>query len=297
VYDHTMKTMRAIVLLVAGCGGGVSGSDPGPDAAQSPIDANGEQWVVLLDKAWTLSPGIETTDRAARTLDQDLYVRAIRPLAPLGTHHTLLGVVTPTGGEPGTTPDGLIYASGVGTDALYMPAGVGLRLPAGKQLSLQLHLYNVGDAPLSGTSGIEVLLTTADQIDNLAEIQLAGPLGLSIPPGIHTISGSCTVTAPQSVFAVFPHMHQLGTHLRTYATTAAGEVVLHDGSYNFSEQRIDPVAPVALLPGDRVHTECTWNNTGTSTIGFGSSSDTEMCFSILFRYPAQGGNAFCDDGP
>ena len=64
---------------------------------------------------------------------------------------------------------------------------------------------------------------------------------------------------------------------------------LHDGAYAFDEQRISPVAPIALAAGDTVTTTCTWNNTGSTTVGFGSSSDTEMCFSILFRYPATGG--------
>jgi hypothetical protein len=289
VYAARMRLgmTSAILLLAAACGGG-GGTDPGVDAG---LDAPGsEQWVVLVDREWTLAPGTEDMPRAMRTLEEDLYVRAIRPLAPPGTHHTLLGLVTPSGGDPGTSPDGLIYASGVGTDTLYMPPGVGFRLEAGKVLSLQLHLYNVGEAPLSGRSGIEVLLTAPDQIDDLAEIVLAGPLSLSIPPGTHTISGDCTATTPQTVFAVFPHMHQLGTHFRTLATTAAaGTVVLHDEAYRFDEQRIDPVDPVALARGDKITTECTWTNPGTTTVGFGSSSDTEMCFSILFRYPATGG--------
>jgi hypothetical protein len=36
-------------------------------------------------------------------------------------------------------------------------------------------------------------------------------------------------------------------------------------------------------------------NTYNKTIGFGESSDREMCFSILFRYPAQG-KGFCATG-
>ncbi len=280
-----LVVISAILLQAAACGGG----DPANPGVDGGGDAAGDPWVVLLEREWTLAPGTEDMPRAMRTLDEDLYVRAIRPLAPPGTHHTLLGLVTPSGGDPGTSPDGLIYASGVGTDALVMPPGVGFRLEAGKVLSLQLHLYNVGEAPLSGTSGIEVLLTTPDQIDELAEIVLAGPASLSIPPGIHTISGTCTAGTPQTVFAVFPHMHQLGTHFRTLANTAAGQIVLHDDDYRFEEQRIDPIDPIALVPRDTITTECTWNNTGTTTVGFGSSSDTEMCFSILFRYPASGG--------
>ncbi|MBK9030464.1 MAG: hypothetical protein IPL61_03840 [Myxococcales bacterium] len=275
-----------VVTLLAACGG--ESSSPAIDAAVA-VDALPRDWVVLIAQDWTLPAGTENMVSSSRILDQDLYVRAIRPLAPAGTHHTLLGLATGSGGGPGTSPDGLIYASGVGTDALMMPPGVGLRLEAGKQLTLQLHLYNTGDAPLSGTSGIEVLLTTADQIADLAEIELAGPLGLTIPPGVHTISGTCTATSPQTVFAIFPHMHQLGTHFRAEARTAAGAVTIHDDRYSFDEQRISPITPLPLAPGDTITTDCTWDNTTGATVTFGTSSDAEMCFSILFRYPATGG--------
>lgn len=288
MYAPVMRTigLTMSVALLAACGG--DSTSPGVDAPAA-VDAPSGDWVVLLSQDWTLPAGTENMVNASRTLDQDVYVRAIRPLAPAGTHHTLLGLTTGSGGGPGTSPDGLLYASGVGTDALMMPAGVGLRLEAGKQLTLQLHLYNTGDAPLSGTSGVEVLLTTADQITDLAEIELAGPLGLTIPPGVHTISGTCTATSPQTVFAIFPHMHQLGTHFRAEARTAAGAVTIHDDSYRFDEQRISPITPLALAPGDTITTECTWDNTTGATVNFGTSSDTEMCFSILFRYPATGG--------
>jgi len=289
----------ATMLMIGACGGDGGGDDPdatsaGPDAITTGPDAGaGERWVVLAEKAWTLAPGTETMDNATRVLDRDLYVRAIRPIGPPGTHHTLVNVGG-GGGDPGTNPDGLIFASGVNTGALYMPPGVGLRLQAGQRVTAQLHLYNVGEAPLSGTSGVEVLLAEPGDIDHLAEIVLAGPLGFSIPPGEHTSTGSCTITTPQTVFAVFPHMHQLGSHFRTSVTTGAGEVVLHDAAYAFDEQRIDAVEPLALAPGDVVHTACTWNNTTGQNVGFGTSSDTEMCFSILFRYPATGGSSYCN---
>lgn len=282
---RVLSAMLGVSLL--GCGGGAAGpdTDGGVDAASDGAD---DAWIVLISKDWTLPAGTEDMPRAFSDVTTDLEIRAIRPLAPPGTHHTLFGITTPMGGDPGTTPDGLIYASGVGTDALYMPPGVGFRIEAGKRLSLQLHLYNTGDEPLSGTSGIEVLLAEPGTITHQADIVLAGPAGLSIPPGTHTVAHDCTIDARQAVFAVFPHMHQLGTHFRAVAQTAAGPVVLHDGAYDFEEQRLTPLTPVPLARGDRITTECTWANPTDHTVGFGSSSDDEMCFSILFRYPAQG---------
>jgi hypothetical protein len=44
-----------------------------------------------------------------------------------------------------------------------------------------------------------------------------------------------------------------------------------------------------------VKTECTYDNTTNKTLTFGESSDTEMCFSVLFRYPALG-VGYCTGG-
>jgi hypothetical protein len=69
-------------------------------------------------------------------------------------------------------------------------------------------------------------------------------------------------------------------------------MVLHDGDYQFEEQYFLPVGPIAFHAGDSITTECTYQNKGSTTVKFGESSDTEMCFSILFRYP-RGKSTFC----
>jgi hypothetical protein len=65
--------------------------------------------------------------------------------------------------------------------------------------------------------------------------------------------------------------------------------VIHDEPYVFEEQYQIPIGPFDLNVGDTITTECTYENTRSGTVGFGESSDTEMCFSIFFRYPATGG--------
>jgi hypothetical protein len=97
----------------------------------------------------------------------------------------------------------------------------------------------------------------------------------------------------QTVFAIFPHMHQLGTHFRASFVVGGEEQVVHDEAYHFEEQyQIVLDEPVHLNPGDAIRTECTWQNGTGETVGFGESSDTEMCFDILFQYPARG-SGFC----
>lgn len=254
---------------------------------------NGSNWSPLLSKSWTLTPagtsGDEnTSDFAIETLDRDIYVGGIRPIAPKGTHHTLM--------FRGLSGTNAIYASGIGTGELVFPAGKGLKFTSGTTLGLQLHIYNTDDVPLSGVSGVEVLEVDASTITEEIDMFLPGPKSgdLVIPMGVTTQSGTCTVTQTQTLFALFPHMHQWGVHLKTTLTVGGVVQVLHDDDYTFEHQIVKSFAPIVLNPGDKIKTECTYNNDTGAPIGYGESSDTEMCYSLLYRYP-KNNVEFCND--
>ena len=269
-----------------------------PPAAGASADAGTqtpEDWSLLMEESWTLPPSGEVPQWCADLpLTEDVYVAAIRPIHPPGTHHTTLSITQSGTGcsTASVLQNGILYAAGVGSEALRMPPGVALKLPAGQVLRLGLHLYNVTDQPLSGVSGIEILRVDPADVEHEAELMLAGPLQLSIDPGRQVVTHSCLVNTAQTVFAIFPHMHQLGVHMKTTALAGGRSHVLHDAPYAFEEQYQIPVSPLALSPGDRITTECTYENTTDRVVGFGESSTTEMCFSILYRYPATG-NSLC----
>lgn len=255
----------------------------------------GQQWSRLIERTWELAPGAsgavgENENLCTKQLiEEDIYVSAIRPVHPEGTHHTLIALGDETSNCTDAVFSGLIYAAGVGSQGLELPEGVAMKLPKGKYLDLGLHLYNTSDTPLSGTSAIEVVKMKPEDVRYESEAVLAGPFNISIPPGGTTLSGDCTLAADQTMFALFPHMHQLGTHLKTTLTVSGETRVIHDAPYDFNEQvqiPLDPVIP--MKAGDVINTECTYVNPTANTVGFGESSDTEMCFSLFFRYPAQG---------
>ncbi|NUP05446.1 MAG: hypothetical protein HOW73_05225 [Polyangiaceae bacterium] len=245
-------------------------------------------WQTLITGEWDLAPGGEiTSDIHTITADRDIYVGAIRPIAPPGTHHTVLAL-----GNLGT--GNIIYASGVNTNALVFPEGVGLKIPAGETIVLQLHLFNPTPDAMSELSGIEIVEVAPEDLVNEADLFLPGPMSLNIPPNQEsTETGSCTVSSPQTLFAIFPHMHQLGSHFKSTATVGGETIVIHDDDYSFDHQAFLPIEPIQLNPGDTINTECTWNNTTSETVNWGESSTTEMCFSIVYRYPAQNDAGFC----
>jgi hypothetical protein len=98
------------------------------------------------------------------------------------------------------------------------------------------------------------------------------------------------MTGATNFFAVFPHMHQLGSHIKVTAQTDAGDFVVYDEDYTFEDQTFASWEPIPMSQGDRINVECTYDNDTGGTVGFGDSSLKEMCFAISYRYPALGTN-------
>jgi hypothetical protein len=292
-YRSRMRTLALLALaFLAACGGA---SDAEPDAL--PAD-----YVPLAAGDWSLEPGQEGYYCVRATAPTDLYIQAFRPLAPHGTHHTALAIDLQggaDGGFPCTAADTgfqVLFGSGLGTEPFELPEGVAFKLAAGQQVLLNLHLYNVSPSQvLTGTSGVEVKLIPVEEVQFEAETIYAMDFGVEVPPGESVYRSSCTMDREVTIFGVFPHMHQLGTWMRGSAVRGEAEPeVFHDHAFDFEEQLNHRLAPpVTLARGDRVLVECGFDNPGTTTVGFGDSSDSEMCVLGLYRYPATGAISLC----
>jgi hypothetical protein len=284
-----LLSSAGIAMLVAACSSDSTGrgttTPPGNEGTAT------QTYTRIIEGSWTLAPGTEKSNLCVKKdITEDMYISAIRPIHPPGSHHTLLTIGDASDDCRSSVPGGFVYAAGVGSQGLQLPKGVALKLPAGKTLDLSLHIYNTSNTELTGTSGMEVVTMNPEDVEYESDSVLAGPLTFTLPPNqVSTISNECQLTADQSAYALFPHMHQLGTHLKTTVTSGGVANVLHDAAYQFNEQLQLPLDPILQLhAGDTVKTECTYSNTTSKEVTFGESSDTEMCFSVLFRYPKQG---------
>jgi hypothetical protein len=295
---------------VSGSGAGASGGTGGGSAGSGGSGQSGSGgssgaelgWQTLVRGSWSIAPGSESYFCVRKTLERDLVVRSFESINPPGTHHTVLTVGEPSGADGFFPCDSfanhatLIFGSGVGTNPFELPDGVGVTLQAGRQLLLNLHIFNTGADELTGESGTRVDVVAPDSIEFEAESILAGTVAISLPPGEETeTEGNCTLTSASTLFAVQPHMHQLGKHMTVTARTAQGDVLLHDDAYDFGEQPIVPMKPLELLPGDRLHVVCTHLNSTGDLVQWGESSKSEMCHAGVYRYPAESsrGYFFC----
>jgi hypothetical protein len=279
------KALLLVGLAACGSGGGGGGGDDVQGTPDAPASMPGT-WHTLIEKSWSLAPHSENTSEiGVDTLDHDVYIGGLRPIAPIGTHHTLL--------FRGLSATNAIYASGIGTGELVFPVGKGMKIPAGTALGLQLHIYNTGDDPLTGTSGVEYFEVDPSTVTDEVDLFLPGPKNLDIPPNVSTATGTCTIGTSQTLFALFPHMHQWGVHFKTVLNVAGTDMTLHDDDYTFEHQDVESFTPIAVSPGDTITTSCTYNNTTGANISYGESTDTEMCYSIMYRWPKVNDGEFC----
>jgi hypothetical protein len=284
------------LLTLVACSGGTEKPAAPPSNAPAGDASPGDGWSLLAQGDWTLDPGTEEVDHCIKvTLEEDIYVSAIRPIAPEGTHHTFVALSDTAEGERCTSAIArgtLIYAAGLGSPGIELPKGVAMKLAKGQILNLSLHIYNPTTRVLRGTSGMEIRKIDSADVQYESQTTLAGPIGFSIPPGRILLSHECEIQESQTAFVLFPHMHQFGKHLKTTVIVGGVEKLLHDGDFDFADQPQIPIDPITFAPGDRVQTECTFENDTPNEIGFGESSDTEMCFSVFFRYPHTA-SSFC----
>jgi hypothetical protein len=309
-----MRPYLALVFLIAcGGGGGTNNDIQGDDGP--PVDAAPDAFVPpagftrLIGRSWSLQPGATDTYRCVRfTVAADTYITNIIAQAPTGTHHTVLSISdSSTAG-----PDGeyncsvselgmvMLYASGVGTSPLDFPSGVGVKVAAGTQVHLNLHLFNASDQPINGDTAI-LVKSQPTPTSMLAEMVFAGKFAFSIPPNMpnYAVTGGCTSNRNFNLFAVWPHQHQLGVKHKFEIVRGGTPNVLHDAAFSFSEQNYYLKSPIVqVMSGDQIKTTCYWTNTTGANVTFGESSTKEMCFTGMYRYPAAGAGLFeCTDVP
>jgi hypothetical protein len=235
-----------------------------------------------------------------------MYITDIIAQAPNGTHHTVLSIASGNADGPdgeqdcsvGTIGRTMLYASGVGTEPFSFPTDVGLKVAAGTQLHLNLHLYNASDDPIGDESAIWVK-SQATPPPMLAEMVFAGKIVFSVGTGTREITGGCNVSTGFKLFALWPHMHKLANHQKFEVIRNASSNVLWDADYDFNEQRYYGQTPeFDVLSGDQIKVTCRYDNNTGHSVGFGDSSDNEMCFTGMYRYPSQNASLTqCTDVP
>jgi hypothetical protein len=153
---------------------------------------------------------------------------------------------------------------------------------------MQVHYQNATDKPLDIRAGVNLTYDHDAAGLQPTGIFALGRLSFQIPAGAtdYTLGEDCHAGKDMHVFAVFPHMHKLGTSLDVQLTPDGGvpHTMYKIDPWAFGNQPMDPL-DLTLAPKDLMQMTCHYTNPGSTPVDYGESSDQEMCFFILFYYP------------
>lgn len=203
-----------------------------------------------------------------------------------------------TFGSPGIPVTGVVGVWVPGMNPRFLPPGIGMTIPKGSDVLVQLHLHPTGKKEVDRS---RVGLHFADKGDEVRQPMsrvplVLGSLMIDVPAGEsrHRISSSLTIPAPITVTSVVPHMHLIGREMRVTATPPEGEPIslIWIRRWNFYWQdNYVYREPVYLPAGTRIDIEGYFDNSDENPLNphipprrvlFGNDSDEEM-FLAMFQ--------------
>ena len=244
--------------------------------------------------------------------DQDRYIAAmeVRPGNRRIVHHAM-GYVDVTGmarkldeadpgpgytafGGVGFAPLGTLDGWGPGIIPRRLPDGVGMFVPKGADIVVQLHYHPTGKPESDRT---RIGLYFCDQpVDKQLHMAVALNFDLRIPPNQsrHEERASLTIPADITLLRIAPHMHLLGHDMSVTATLPDGtrRTLVTVPEWDFRWQGIFTFKePVKLPRGSRVDVLAHFDNTADNPanpsrppreVTWGEGTNDEMCVAAMF---------------
>lgn len=186
-----------------------------------------------------------------------------------------------------------LYAWAPGGGPIQFPDG-GLRVTPGERFVLQIHYNNaVRKADVVDTSGVRLYYDepTGTEYGMVAP----GPIAFQVSPSAtEDVSGECNVDQETTILAGMPHMHEFGTRFSQVLERADGtmEPVIELDNWEFETQLFYSI-PLTMMPGDTLHTTCTFENTTAGPVRSGERTQDEMCFNFMYVTPPPA-ERYCD---
>lgn len=261
----------------------------------------------------SLAPGDEIlSDCQSWTLDNDepLYVNAVHMSSGPGWHHSNWTFVPEDQfvGPDGTWPcrerefsevaaslrgGGVFFAQSTQATEEHQvfPEGTVYVIPARARVIGSIHLLNTTGAPLDTSIRFEVVPIARGQITTVLQPLAIDNRGIDLGPRTTTeVMTECDFDDATSgvfgaeVFYVLPHYHGLadGMRVEVFGGDRDGELVF-ETSGGIGNALGGPIEPPVSLAGARgLRVRCTYTNSGSERVGWGTDASDEMCTMLAY---------------
>jgi hypothetical protein len=177
----------------------------------------------------------------------------------------------------------------------FLPDGIGIELPKGARVVMQVHYYPVGRTAPDLTR-VGVYLSKVDIQQRLFNIPVLNTK-FEIPAGAESypVNASLAVLPllDGKIISIYPHMHLLGRQINVEVTDAQKDTrpLIYIDNWEFQWQGpYTYVEPVTVKSGSTIKLTCTYNNSDSNPnnpnnpivpIGWGERTTDEMCLAFL----------------
>lgn len=177
----------------------------------------------------------------------------------------------------------------------FLPDGIGIELPKGSQVAMQVHYYPNGFTEPDITS-VGVYLSKKDIQQRLFNIPVLNS-SFTIPADAEDqqVKAAFPVLPflDGKVITVYPHMHLLGTKIQMEVTDSQQNTrpMIYIDNWNFNWQGpYTYVEPMTVKSGSTIKLTCTYNNSASNpknpnnpivAVGWGERTTDEMCLAFL----------------
>ncbi len=164
------------------------------------------------------------------------------------------------------------------------PAGVALRIPAGKKYDFNSHYANREAQSISGEVNMNFYTVAPGTVTQEAHTLFLSNTNISLNPGEQkTIVKSFLMSSSVSILSVTSHSHELG---KTFVIKIVGGPRNGETIYTNTDWHHPPFItfdpPIQLAAGEGLASEVTYHNTRSNAVVFGLTSMDEM--GIIFGY-------------
>jgi copper type II ascorbate-dependent monooxygenase-like protein len=328
--DARVITDEQIATIGAWSAQGAPAGDPN-DATTTPPGSNSGPDLgapgATLDPGADYHPNDALTDDYHCTLidpglaaEQDLIGFNVHPGSTATVHHVLLFAVTSKNlaavqaedaaeagpgwtcfGGTGVDATPVVGGWVPGSGATAFPAPTGIHLDAGTQIVMQIHYNLLTVKHVTDRTTADLFYSATPVLaQNRAAITPVANTTFVIPANtIKTVSADYAIGGALSfnLWGVVPHMHLHGTDIKVQIQHADGSstCAVEIPKWNFHWQQFYYYQqPTKVVPGDKVHLDCTFDNMAadepiingakmtSAPLRWGEKTTDEMCLNYLY---------------
>jgi hypothetical protein len=196
-------------------------------------------------------------------------------------------------GGVGFAPSGALGGWAPGNLPRRLPEGVGILLPKGADIVLQVHYHKSGK-PETDRTRMGLYFAKGPVEKRVRVLPVVG-LPLRIPPGAadHVVQGRMPILANITVLSVMPHMHLIGREMTVTATLPDGaeKRLVHVPDWDFNWQTTYAFKePLKLPAGSRIGLSARYDNSEKNPrnpnqpprlVTWGEQTNDEMCIAFV----------------